>query len=133
VGSGVAGAGGGVAGVGVDEALGRRRDRGHASAPPALFGDGVQVGEGRVALGVHDGVHVLGPADHPELGDGLVCRDHQFHAGALGRDQACPVRRAPGPAGAVDGVVGSVVDRAGQPERAGARATHARGVSPREA
>ena len=131
VGAGVAGPGGGVAGVGVDEAGGRGRDGGHASASAALFGHVVQVGERGVALGVHDGVHVLGPAEHPELGHRLVGGDHQLHARPLGRDQSLAGRRVGGPAGAVEGVVGRVVDRADKAEGLGARAAPGeRGLAP---
>jgi hypothetical protein len=61
-----------MAGVGVDQPT-RRRGDGQAAPPPAaLPGDGLQVGEGGVPLGVHDPVHVLSPPDHPELGNRLV-------------------------------------------------------------
>jgi hypothetical protein len=44
-----------------------------ASPPTTPFGDeAVQVLEGGVALGIDDLVHVLGAADHAELGDRLV-------------------------------------------------------------
>ncbi|HWG75150.1 MAG TPA: hypothetical protein VG184_13955 [Acidimicrobiales bacterium] len=50
-----------------------RRRRCLGPSPPAapLGHQGVEIGEGGVAFGVDDGVHVLGPADHAQLGHRL--------------------------------------------------------------
>ena len=53
---------------------------------------GVEVGHGRVALGVDDGVHVLGPADHPQLGHALGRRDDQLHTRPRVATSSAPVR-----------------------------------------
>src|SRR5581483_7838882 len=72
VGAGIAGAGGGVAGVCVDEAGGLGGDRRPPPAPALLARQGVEVGHGGVALGVHDLVHVLDVTKHTELSHRLV-------------------------------------------------------------
>lgn len=87
VGSGVAGSAGGVAGDGPREPVGRGAGLGPASAAAPVTEPVVEVGEGGVALGVEDGVHVLGLADHPEYGDGLVGGDDELDAGPAGGDQ----------------------------------------------
>ena len=71
------------------------------AAPPAtaVNHDVVQVGHGGVPFGVGDEVHVLGPADHPELGHRLVGTDHQFHAGAQTSDQTLTAHRVVRPTG----------------------------------
>ena len=132
MGARIAGPGGGMAGVGVDEAGGGSGDRGHPPASAALNGEGVEVGQGGVALGVHDGVHVLGPAQHPELGHRLVRGDHELHARPLGRHEAPAAFGVPRPAGPEDGVVGGVVDRSRQTERdCAASAPDEWGLTPR--
>ena len=65
--------------MGVDEPAGAARLGGSPAPASHLAGDLIEVAKGGVALGVHDGVHVLGPADHPQLGDALVRRDHELH------------------------------------------------------
>ena len=121
--AGVAGPGGGVAGDGVDEALGRGAL--HRPASPAAHGAGqlLQIGQGGVALGVHDPVHVLGPADDAQLGHGLVGRDDQLQARAFGVDQALARRRITGAVGAEETLVLGVGDRALQAEGRGTPAT----------
>jgi hypothetical protein len=112
VGTRVAGPGGGVAGDGTDHAFGLRALHGSATAPADGAGQLVEVGHRGVALGVHDGVHVLGPADDSELGDRLVGRDDQLQAGPLGRDQPLAGRRVTGAAWAEQGLVLGVGDGA---------------------
>ncbi len=113
--AGVRGPGGGVAGMGVDQPAGLGCHR--RPAPPAAdaAGDPVQVGEGGVAFGVHDGVHVFGPADHPQLGDALVGGDDQLQAGPARLHQPLTRLGVAGPAGPVDGLVGLGGDRTVQP------------------
>ena len=105
MGAGIAGPGGGVPGRGVGEPFGGGAHR--RPAPPSAHaaGDVVEVGQGGVTLGVHDGVHVLGPADDAKLGDGLVGGDHQLHARAGGTDQPVPGGRVTGPAGTEQSLV----------------------------
>ena len=117
VGAGVTGPGGGMAGVGVDQAGGRRRDGGHTSPSAPLFGQFVQVVERGVPFGVHDGVHVLRPTEDPQFGYRLVGGDDQLHARTPGVDQPFPSLRVTGSARSVEGVVGGVVDRADETER----------------
>jgi hypothetical protein len=132
VGPRIAGPGGGMAGVGVDEAGGGGRDRSHASASAACSGQVVQIAQCGVPLGVHDGVHILCPAEHSELGDGLVGGDEQLHARAPGGDHSLARPRVTGPAGSVDRVVGGVVDRTDQAEGFGTRsAPEQRGLAAR--
>ena len=45
-----------------------------------------------------DGVHVLGPADHPQLGHRLGRRHHQLQARPPAADQPCPRMRVVGAA-----------------------------------
>ena len=119
--TGVPGPGGGVTGVGVDQAA-RRRGDGQAAPPPApLPGDGLQIGQGGVPLGVHDPVHVLGPADHAELGHRLVGGDDQLHARPAGGGQPDAGRRVPGAARAVDRLVLRLGHPADQTEANGSR------------
>ena len=61
--AGIAGPRGGMAGVGIDEASCRARLGGSSSSAAHLSGNPVEVAEGGVSLGIHDLVHVLGPAD----------------------------------------------------------------------
>ena len=88
--TGITGAGGGVAGMGVDQPARLRGDRGAAPASAHLAGDPVQVGQGGVTLGVHDLMHVLGPADDPQLGHRLVRRYDDLQARPPGRYQPLP-------------------------------------------
>ena len=120
--AGVAGPRSGVAGVGVDEPA-RGRCFGRLASPPShLAGHPVQVGEGRIALGVHDPVHVLGPADHPELGHALMGRDHDLHARPASVHQPLARPRVTGATGAEDGLVVSRRDGPLQAQRRPARA-----------
>ena len=64
--------GGGVAGAGVDEPACGRSLSGLAAAATHFLGDLVEVRHCRVRLGVHDLVHCLRPAHHPQLGDALM-------------------------------------------------------------
>ena len=80
----VPGPGGGVAGDGPCQPVRRRSGLG-ATAPAApVTHPGVEVGEGGIALRVEDRVHVIGPAQHAEQGDGLVGRHDELDPGALG-------------------------------------------------
>ena len=77
------------------------------AAPAAhLEGDLIEVAKGGVALGVHDGVHVLGPADHPQLGDALVGRDDELHPRASRRNQALGGTGTAGTSWTVEGLIG---------------------------
>ena len=115
---GVAQAGGGMAGMGVDEPSGRRSLRCLAPPAPHLAGDVVQVSEGGVAFGVHDPVHVFGLAHHAELGHALVGGDHDLHPRPARLYQPVTAARVPGPARAED----RLVSRRPTPPRSG-RAT----------
>ena len=75
--------------------------------------------QGGVSLGVHDPVHVLGPADHPQLGHGLVGGDDQLHARALGGDQPLAGRRVDRATETVDRLVLAVGDVADEAEGLG--------------
>jgi hypothetical protein len=75
---------------------------GAASTAAAVHHDLVQVGHGGVPFGVDDQVHVLGPADHPELGHRLMRAHHKFKARAQTGDQALAAQRVVRPAGAED-------------------------------
>ncbi len=131
VGAGVTGPGGGVAGVGVDQPARRRREPQTAPAAAPFHGDGLQVGQGGVPFGVHDPVHVLGPADHPQLGDRLVGGDDQLHARPAGGGQLRAGGRVPGTAGAVDRRVLLLGHPAVQTEPGGsAAAPHQRRLAP---
>jgi hypothetical protein len=116
VGTGIAGPGGGMAGMGVDQPGGGGGHRGHATPPAAFFGQVVQIAQRGVPFGIHDGVHVLGSTEHPQLGHRLMGGDDQLHARAPGVDQAFAGRRVTGTARSVEGVVGGVVDGTDQTE-----------------
>jgi hypothetical protein len=132
MGVGVAGPGGGVAGVGVDQARGWREHPGPSPPPADVAGQGVEVGEGGVALGVHNAVHVLGPTDDAELSHALVGGDDQLHARPPGRDQALAGGGVDGAARAVEGGELRLGHRADQTEGGGARAApRQRGFAPR--
>lgn len=61
------------------------RGGGRLPPPPAYPGDHrIQIGHRGVAFRIADGVHVLGPADHPQLGDRLRRRHHQLQARPAG-------------------------------------------------
>ena len=121
-----------MAGMGVDEAGGRGRHGSYSPASAAFSGQLVQIAQRGVPLGVHDGVHVLCPTEHPQFGDGLVGSDDQLHARAPGGDHSLAGRRVTGPAGAVEDVVGGVVDGADQAEGFGSRsAPEQRGLTSR--
>jgi hypothetical protein len=120
---GVTGPGGGMAG-------GRPRQTARLGAhtgpsPPAarLPDQTIEVAQGGVTLRVGYLVHVLGPADHPQLGHRLVRRHHQIQA-------RTPTRHQPGTGTRVVGAgrsehrppVGQV-DVTGQAEQPGAGAT----------
>ncbi len=127
----VAGPGGGVAGVRVDQPGRLGRQCFSASASAALFGQVVQIAQRGVPLGVHDGVHVLGPPEHPQFGHRLVGGDDQLHARPLGRHQALTGHGICRPARPVEGVVGGVVDRTDKTEGRSARAAPGeRGFAP---
>ncbi len=81
----------------VDQPAGGGRGGRPTSSPAHAAGQLVEVVEGGVALGVHDQMHVLGPADQPKLGHALVRGNHQLHAWPAGRHQ---LRSAFGMAGA---------------------------------
>jgi hypothetical protein len=119
VGSGIAGPGGGVAGMGIDQAGGGCRHGSYSPASAPLSGQVVQVAQRGIPLGVHDGVHVLCPTEHPELGDGLVGGDDQLHARAPGGDHSLARPRVTGPTRSVEGVIGGVVDGTDQAEGLG--------------
>ena len=72
-------------------------------------------------------VHVLGPADHAQLGDGLVSRDHQFQPRALGVHQPLAGGGVTGAAGAVEGGVLLVGHRALQAQQPSAGAAPQQG------
>ena len=57
----------------------------------------------RIALGVQDEVHVLGPADHPQFGHRLVAADRQLHARAQAGHQALMGGRVVRATGGEDG------------------------------
>ncbi len=122
MGARVAGPGCGVASGGVDQALGRGAHRRLPPSSPEAPGQVVEVGQGGVSLGVHDPVHVLGPADHTQLGHRLVGRDHQLQPRALGVHQPLPGGGVTGPARAVEGGVLLVGHRALQAQQPGAGA-----------
>ena len=86
----VTGPGGGVPGPPVDQTGRGGADLALASSAALLGDPGVEEGEGGVGLGVEDPVHVIGPADHAEDGDGLVGRDDQLEAGPFRVDEPCP-------------------------------------------
>ena len=117
----VPGPGGGMTGVGVDQPA-CRRGNGQAAPPPAaLPGDCLQIRQGGVPLGVHDPVHVLGPADHAELGHRLVGGDDQLHARPAGGGKPDARPRVLGAARAVDRPVLLLGHPAGQTEVNGPR------------
>ena len=120
-----------MAGVGVDQPVGRGR-RGRPTSPAAhAAGHPVEVGEGGVALGVHDQMHVLGPADHPQLGHALMRRDHQLHARPAGLHQPLPAFGVAGAARPEDRLVPFRRHRTGQAERLSAAPAPAqRGLAP---
>ena len=119
--TGVPGPGGGVTGVGVDQPT-RRRGDGQAAPPPAaLPGDGLQIGQGGVPLGVHDPVHVLSPPDHSQFGHRLVGGDDQLHARPAGGGQPGARPRVLGAARAVDRRVLLLGHAAGETEVNGPR------------
>ena len=75
----VASPGGGVAGHGPGQAVGRRPHL-RPSAPPALLlYDLVQVRHRGLSFGIQDQVHVVGPADDSQLGHRLVRGNDQLH------------------------------------------------------
>jgi hypothetical protein len=123
VGVGVAGPGGGVTGDGVDQAGGGCEHAGPAPPAADVTGQGVEVGQGGVALGVHDAVHVLGPADHAELGHALVGGDDQLHPRPAGANQALAGGGVDRPARAVEGGELGLGHRAHQAQGGGARTT----------
>jgi hypothetical protein len=76
-------------------------------------------------------VHVLGPADHAQLGHGLVGGDDQLHARPAGVHQALARRRVDSTAGAVDGLVLGLGHSTHQAEGSGAGAApHQRRLAP---
>ena len=85
--------------------VGHPRRRGPCrSTPPAaapVTGQLLQVLEGAGGLGVEDPVHVLDPADHPQLGHRLVRRHHQLETRAASStptdDPVSGSRAPPGP------------------------------------
>jgi hypothetical protein len=106
-----------MAGIGVDEP-GGRGGRGRLAPPaPHLPGDVVQVSQRGVAFGVHDRVHFLRPADHPELSHALVSGDHDLHAGPARLDEPFTGARVPGPARAEERLVALRRHRAVEAER----------------
>jgi hypothetical protein len=88
--AGIPSPGRGVASVRIHQPAGLGGHRG--DTPPAAHPtrNAVEVGEGGVAFGVHNQVHVLGPADHPQFGHRLVRRYDQFHPRPLRRYQTFP-------------------------------------------
>ena len=89
----------GVPGVGVDETGGRRGDSGHAPPAAPFSGQLVQVFQGGVPLGVHDGVHVVNLAEDPQLGHRLVGGDDQLIPGRLALTRRWPVLGSHAPPG----------------------------------
>ena len=105
-----------------------------AAAAAALSGEpGVEEREGGIGLGVEDRVHVIGPADHAQHGDGLVRGDHELETRALRGDEPCPQHRVTGAALGEHRPVVLVGDRAGEAQpRCPSAAPAPAGVSPRE-
>ena len=121
----VAGSGRGVPGVGVEQSPGGRRHRCAAPSAAALRDHLVEVVERGLAFGVEDGVHVVGPADHAQLGHRLVGTDDQLHARPLRDGESEPGVGVGGTAGSVDGLVVLRLDRARQAEERRSSATPA--------
>ncbi len=110
----VPGPGRGVAGTAVDQPRRRRPHLALAPSPTLSGHPGVEEREGGVGLGIKDPVHVIGPADHPQHGDGLVRGDDEFETRALRGDEPCPQHRVTGAALGEHRPVGLVGDGAGQ-------------------
>ena len=108
VGGGITRPGRGMAGVGVHQPRRRRRHPGPAASAAEAAGHVVEVGQRGVPFGVHDGVHVLGPADHTQHRHGLVGADHQLHARPPRRRQPHTRRRVRRPARPEDRLVRGV-------------------------
>lgn len=125
---------GGVPGDGVDQAGGGAHHRGAATPAATRFRDRLEIGKGRVTLGVHDRRHVLGPADHPELGHRFVRGNDQLHPRPTGTHQPFPRHRMTGPTRPEDRLVLDRGDGPGQgPRRAAPSPPHTSGLSPLEA
>ncbi len=88
-----------MAGRGVDQSGSGCGNGGTAPASSPLLGECLQVRQGGVALGVHDGVHVLGPAHDAKLGYRLVGCHHKLQARALGFTNRVPVVGSEAPPG----------------------------------
>ncbi len=119
----IPGPGGGVAGVGEDQPVRLGRHRRHTAPAAHSSGHPVQVGHGGVALGVHNEMHVLDPADHSQLGHALMGRDHHLHARPCRVHQPLPAVGVAGAARPVDRLVLLRRHCAGQPEGFGAGPT----------
>ena len=120
-----------MAAVGVDEPTCRARLSGSPATAAYLSGDPVEVAEGGVALGVHDLMHVLGPADHSELCHALVSRHHELHSRPAGRHEALRGAGMAGSPRAVDRLVVRRRHRAGDTERHRTRTSpHERCLAP---
>ena len=129
---GVAGPGRGVAGHGPRQAVGRCRT--WPAPPPALLLNHlVQVGHGGVSLGVQDQVHVLGPADHAQLGHRLVRGYDQLHPGPQAMHEPLAAVGVASAAGAEDRPPLLDANFAIEAERGAPAPPHTMGVSPREA
>lgn len=65
-----------MSGGGIGESRGGGGNGGHTPSTTASLGHLVQIVQSGIPFRIHDGVHVLGPADHAEFGHRLVrlCR-----------------------------------------------------------
>ena len=120
-----------MAGDGVDETRRGGGAGGAAPAPAPGLHPGVQVAERAGGFGVQDGVHVIGPAQHPQQRQRLVGRDDQLESRPLGADELLAGERVPESARAERQPVRLGGDLAVQAETLGARAAPAqRGLAP---
>jgi hypothetical protein len=116
-----------VPGVGVDQPAGGRRNR-CTTAPPADRSP-IEIGQRRIPFGVHDRMHVLRPADHPQFGDRLVRRDDQLHARPACRNEPFTID-VPGAARPEDRLIRHRVHRPGQAQSSAGTAPHQRCLPP---
>lgn len=125
--AGIPGAGGGVTGMRVDQPAGGGSHRVLAAPAAHPAGQRVEVAHRRVALRVHDQVHVLGPADNPQLGHALVRRYDDLHTRTPSRYQPLPAVGVAGAARPVDSLVLLGGHRPGQAQSLGAAAPPGQG------
>ena len=93
---------------------GRRAPLGHPTATPHPQHHPLQIRHRRRRLRVHDGVHVIGPAHHPQDRDRLPGAHHQLDSGSRGGSQALPRHRIPRTPRTEYQPIGLAVDRARQ-------------------